>query len=123
MPNQNPYQRRASVTITFDAASEVVDVSEDRVYILPGGEIEWQCADGDWTLTVEDSDTLFHGGNTLRGSRGERKTGRVLSDAHRGQRDGRRYKYTVAVEAGQKRGEKDPEVIVGPGEPEGGNGG
>ena len=118
MPNGSQYKRRAFVTISYDPESGVA-VSEDPVYIMRRGEIEWRCQDRDWTVTVEDDEALFEGGNTVRGERGQRSSGVVRRDAHGGRSAGRRYKYTVAVAVNGTTVEKDPEVIVGPEEPDG----
>lgn len=116
MPNGSEYKKKASVTITYDAGTGDVDVSEDPVRIRPRGEIDWQCDQGDWEVAVDDDDTLFDNGNTVHGKSGEKKGGRVRPDANHGHPHGRHYKYTVSVRVDGNTVEKDPEVIVGPDE-------
>lgn len=121
MPNGGKYKKKVSVTITYDPDNGTVRVSEDPIYIMRRGEIDWQCDQGDWSVRVEGSTELFERGNSVQGRRGERKGGRVRGDANHGKPNGEPYKYTVSVQAAGGGGELDPEVIVGPEEPEGGN--
>ena len=114
---RDKYRGRASVTIRYDAGSGEIVLSEDPIFIRRRGRIDWQCDDGDWTITVEDADTPFDEGREVRGGRGQRAGVRVRNDAHQGQPDGRRYKYTVAVDIGDETVQRDPEVVVGPEDP------
>lgn len=119
MPNGHQYQPKASVTITYDPGSGTIRVSDDPIYIMRRGRIDWQCDQGDWTVRVEGSDDLFDRGNTVQGRRGERKGDQVRADANHGQPNGKPYKYTVSVQADGGGTELDPEIVVGPDEPPG----
>lgn len=119
-PSEEANRQVPTVTVQIVVQGNAVQAVPDTVRVRPGQVVEWVSEAGNWEVRFHSPEPFGPGAQEqgIRGNQGQRNGQAVRARAQRG-----RYKYDIKVTLpGGREIQVDPEIIVDPGEGDGGGG-